>query len=690
MRVLDFSDGFESASEPTLIGFAASDVTVVPSGNLESTDAQSAFEELQGDIDDINDARGAADGIATLDSGGKIPSSQIPAIAIIDVYEVADIAARDALVVQEGDVAVVTDAGAGVKESYIYGGSGWIDLKSDVALLGHASTTTGTHGVSGTIVGTSDSQVLTNKTIVAANNTITTAASGNLAATSLNAALAELQTDIDTRATATSVSDHLADATDAHASSAITNTPSGNLAATNVQSALNELQTDVDTRATATSVSDHLADATDAHAGSAITNTPAGNLAATNVQSALNELQTDVDTRATSASLSSHESDTSTHGVGEVVGTTETQTLTNKTTDVLTLDGQGSSPSNPSAGFFKFFVKDSDSSAYLRDSAGVETVLGGAANTFYAPTVSRATASGTGTGGFGSSQQGWLFNISTSSTLAIGDTYTNNGNTYTVQGALTAQTGQVLFMSGTGALSGTTLTKAVSAAGPATITFTNTGTNPLNPMATYLYTTPSSPRTPLFLKIRLIGGGGGGGAATTVSTNSVDGRSTAFGTLFLLAGGGLAGPNAGDGAAGGAGGTINWTASPWTASASINQIRMVNGIQGSQAPRNTAGEVTQGGPGAPSPFGMNFGGAGTSATATALANTGAGGGGAGRKTVNNNAGGGGGSGAYAEFILSSPGSTYLYVVGTGGAAGTGTLNGSDGSAGIILVEEFYQ
>ena len=47
-----------------------------------------------------------------------------------------------------------------------------------------------------TLTGT---QTLTNKTIVAANNTITTAASGNLTATELNAALAELQADVDTR-----------------------------------------------------------------------------------------------------------------------------------------------------------------------------------------------------------------------------------------------------------------------------------------------------------------------------------------------------------------------------------------------------------------------------------------------------------------------------------------------------------
>jgi parallel beta-helix repeat protein len=47
------------------------------------------------------------------------------------------------------------------------------------------------------------SATVTNKTIVAANNTVTTAASGNLTSTNLNAALAELQTDIDTRLVAT-------------------------------------------------------------------------------------------------------------------------------------------------------------------------------------------------------------------------------------------------------------------------------------------------------------------------------------------------------------------------------------------------------------------------------------------------------------------------------------------------------
>ncbi len=109
-----------------------------------------------------------------------------------------------------------------------------------------------------------------------------------------------VQTQLNTNATA--ISDHLSDATDAHDASAISSVASGNLAATDVQAALNELQTDIDTRALASDLSNHLSDATDAHDASAISSVASGNLAATDVQAALNELQTDIDTRAPSSS----------------------------------------------------------------------------------------------------------------------------------------------------------------------------------------------------------------------------------------------------------------------------------------------------------------------------------------------------------------------------------------------------
>ncbi|MFA5187826.1 MAG: hypothetical protein WC460_00505 [Patescibacteria group bacterium] len=74
--------------------------------------------------------KGALNGLAELDAGGKVPSGQLPAIVITNVYVVADITARDALVVQTGDVAVVLDAGGGAGDSrtYIYDGTVWQEL----------------------------------------------------------------------------------------------------------------------------------------------------------------------------------------------------------------------------------------------------------------------------------------------------------------------------------------------------------------------------------------------------------------------------------------------------------------------------------------------------------------------------------------------------------------------------------
>jgi len=54
---------------------------------------------------------GQPSGVASLDSGGKVPSSQLPALAITDTFVVASQAAMLALSAQQGDVAVRTDLG---------------------------------------------------------------------------------------------------------------------------------------------------------------------------------------------------------------------------------------------------------------------------------------------------------------------------------------------------------------------------------------------------------------------------------------------------------------------------------------------------------------------------------------------------------------------------------------------------
>lgn len=83
-----------------------------------------------------------------------------------------------------------------------------VDYNTQWSTLTKASV--GLNNVDNTSDATKDAATatLTNKTIVVANNTITTAASGNLVATELNAALSELQTDIDTRATSSALTTH--------------------------------------------------------------------------------------------------------------------------------------------------------------------------------------------------------------------------------------------------------------------------------------------------------------------------------------------------------------------------------------------------------------------------------------------------------------------------------------------------
>lgn len=206
------------------------------------------------------------------------------------------------------------------------------------------------------------------------------------------------------------------------------------------------------------------------------------------------------------------------------------------------------------------------------------------------------------------------------------------------------------------------------------------------------YTLPTSPRTPLYIRVTAIGGGGGGGGSETTGTQNAGtggtGGTSTFGTSLLTANGGVGG-GVGTGG-GGAGGTATITTS-----STVIQIAAVQGGSGQGIGNATTGQP--GGAGAASPFGgqggSQAGGSSGLPGFAAITNTGSGGGGASNGSTAGYAGSGGGAGGYLQAVITSPSATYSYSVGTAGTAGTAGTSmsaGGAGGSGVIIVEEFYQ
>lgn len=105
--------------------------------------------------------KGAVNGVATLDAGGKVPAAQLPAIAISETFVVNSQSAMLALSAQQGDVAVRTD----VSKCFILAGTDPTILSNWQELLTPPDTVLSVNGKTGIITLTTDdvSQGSTNK-----------------------------------------------------------------------------------------------------------------------------------------------------------------------------------------------------------------------------------------------------------------------------------------------------------------------------------------------------------------------------------------------------------------------------------------------------------------------------------------------------------------------------------------------
>jgi len=109
-------------------------------------------EELDGNFNHLDtnkietSAKGAVNGVASLDGSGKVPESQLPAIAITDTNVVGSQAAMLALTAQKGDVAVRID----LNKTFVLSTNSpttlvdWIELKTPTDLVQSVAGKTGT------------------------------------------------------------------------------------------------------------------------------------------------------------------------------------------------------------------------------------------------------------------------------------------------------------------------------------------------------------------------------------------------------------------------------------------------------------------------------------------------------------------------------------------------------------------
>lgn len=282
---------------------AGTAVSNTPAGNIAATTVQAAINEL--DSEKLpSSSVGAPGGAASLDGGGKVPASQLPSSVMELQGEWNATTNSPALadgVGNAGDVYRVSVAGTqnlgSGNQTFAVNDTVWYAADNIWHRSDNSDAVTSVNGFFGAVaLGGVD---------------IPVPPSGNLGTSNVRDQIVELDSE---KTNQTDFQAHLDDTTDAHDASAISSVATGDVAATDVQSAIAELASEKATTGSVTTVQSnltaHIADATDAHDGTAITNTPAGNVAATTVQAAINELDTE---KATTGSVTTVQSNLTTH-----------------------------------------------------------------------------------------------------------------------------------------------------------------------------------------------------------------------------------------------------------------------------------------------------------------------------------------------------------------------------------------
>ncbi len=126
----------------------STDPVLLDRGNHTGTQASSSISDFDVAVDArITAKRGVADGVASLGADGKIPSSELPAIALSENFVVNSLVEQLALTAQEGDTAVRTDE----NKSYIHNGGTAGDITDWTLLLTPTDAVLSVNGQTGAV-----------------------------------------------------------------------------------------------------------------------------------------------------------------------------------------------------------------------------------------------------------------------------------------------------------------------------------------------------------------------------------------------------------------------------------------------------------------------------------------------------------------------------------------------------------